>query len=82
MPVEKLASSRVGTIAPMVVKRWVARARAAAVARGLGVEAFSAANIKEYREALALAAAVDGPSLIDVQVDPSGYLKQSIALRG
>lgn len=54
----------------------------AAVARGLGLEAFSASNIKQYREALALAHAVDGPSLIDVHVDPSGYLKQSIALRG
>lgn len=54
----------------------------AAIARGMGVPAFSAATLADYREALKAALAIDGPSLIDVTVDPSGYLAQSIALRG
>jgi hypothetical protein len=32
--------------------------------------------------ALAQALSGDGPALIDVHVDPSGYLAQSVALRG
>lgn len=54
----------------------------AAVARGFGVEAFSADGVPAYRQALEKALAVEGPSLIDVRVDPSGYLAQSVALRG
>lgn len=54
----------------------------AAIARGCGVHAFSAASVDEYRAALKAALAADGPTLIDVRVDPSGYLAQSIALRG
>lgn len=54
----------------------------AAIARGCGVRAFAAATLDEYRAALKEALAADGPTLIDVRVDPSGYLAQSIALRG
>lgn len=54
----------------------------AAVARGFGLRGFSASTIGEYQAALAEALAADTPSLIDVRVDPSGYLAQSVALRG
>ena len=54
----------------------------AAIARGFGVEGFSATTVEAYRQALQAAFAVDGPSLVDVQVDPTGYLAQSVALRG
>lgn len=52
------------------------------IARGCGVAAFAATTLDEYRAALRTALSADGPVLIDVQVDPSGYLAQSIALRG
>ncbi len=54
----------------------------AAVARGFGLRGFSATSVAEYRAALDQALAGDTPSLIDVRVDPTGYLSQSIALRG
>jgi acetolactate synthase-1/2/3 large subunit len=54
----------------------------AAVARGFGLSGYSAATPDEYRAALGVALQTAGPSLIDVKVDPSGYLSQSIALRG
>lgn len=54
----------------------------AAVARGFGLAGARADTEEEYREALQAALSSDGPSLIDVRVDPSGYLAQSIALRG
>lgn len=54
----------------------------AAVARGFGLRGFSATTIEQYRAALAEALASDTPSLIDVRIDPSGYLAQSVALRG
>jgi acetolactate synthase-1/2/3 large subunit len=54
----------------------------ATVARGFGLRGYSAATPDEYRAALDAALEARGPSLIDVKVDPSGYLSQSIALRG
>lgn len=54
----------------------------AAVARGFGLQGYSAASIDEFREALKTALEAGKPSLIDVRVDPTGYLAQSIALRG
>jgi acetolactate synthase-1/2/3 large subunit len=54
----------------------------AAVARGFGLAAWSATTPAQLQEALKAALATRGPTLIDVQVDPSGYLAQSIALRG
>jgi len=54
----------------------------AAVARGFGLAGHNATSLGEYRFALNAALRAQGPSLIDVNVDPSGYLAQSIALRG
>jgi acetolactate synthase-1/2/3 large subunit len=54
----------------------------ATVAKGFGLRGFSATSVAEYRAALAEALAGDTPSLIDVRVDASGYLAQSVALRG
>jgi acetolactate synthase-1/2/3 large subunit len=54
----------------------------AAIARGFGLEARSVATAEDYESALEHALAADGPYLIDVHVDPSGYLAQSHALRG
>jgi acetolactate synthase I/II/III large subunit len=54
----------------------------ATVARGFGLQGYSAANIDEYRDAMKQALESERPSLIDVRVDPTGYLAQSIALRG
>jgi acetolactate synthase-1/2/3 large subunit len=54
----------------------------AKIARGFGLAGYSATSIEAYRAALTAALRADGPSLIDVSVDPSGYLAQSIALRG
>jgi acetolactate synthase-1/2/3 large subunit len=54
----------------------------ATVARGFGLQGYSAASIDEFRGALREAFENGKPSLIDVRVDPSGYLAQSIALRG
>jgi acetolactate synthase-1/2/3 large subunit len=54
----------------------------AAIARGFGLQAWSAETPQELREALAAALATRGPTLIDARVDPSGYLAQSKILRG
>ncbi|MCA6108442.1 thiamine pyrophosphate-binding protein [Bradyrhizobium sp. CNPSo 4026] len=54
----------------------------AAVARGFGIASHTAANVHQYRGALRDALESREPSLIDVKVDPSGYLAQSMALRG
>ncbi|MFT4065598.1 thiamine pyrophosphate-binding protein [Paraburkholderia sp.] len=54
----------------------------AAIARGFGLQAWSASTPETYEAALARAWEAQGPVLIDVQVDPSGYLAQSKALRG
>jgi acetolactate synthase I/II/III large subunit len=54
----------------------------ATVARGFGLEGHTATNLDEYKKALQASLDAKGPSLIDVKVDASGYLAQSIALRG
>jgi thiamine pyrophosphate-dependent acetolactate synthase large subunit-like protein len=36
----------------------------------------------QYQEVLAEALQFEGPSLIDVQIDPSGYAQQLKAMRG
>lgn len=54
----------------------------AIVARGFGLEGHTAANLDEYKKALRACFDAKAPCLVDVKVDPSGYLAQSIALRG
>ncbi len=54
----------------------------AAVARGLGLVAWSADTPKALRGALLAARDVDGPALIDVRVDPGFYGEQLRAMRG
>lgn len=54
----------------------------AMVARGFGLRGYLARSETEYAACVAEALAGEGPALIDVHVDPSGYLAQSIALRG
>ena len=61
--------------------RW-ARADFAAVAQGLGCRGFRAQDEAGLRAVLDAAFAHDGPSLVDVQVDPAGYMKQLQAMRG
>ena len=61
--------------------RW-ARADFARIAEGFHVRGFTARNEDEYREALRKAFAHDGPSLIDVPIDPAGYGAQLQAMRG
>ncbi|WP_372620401.1 thiamine pyrophosphate-binding protein [Falsiroseomonas sp.] len=61
--------------------RW-ARPDFARVAEGFGVKGFVATDAAEYRAALDAALAVEGPSLIDVHVDPAGYPAQLQAMRG
>lgn len=54
----------------------------ATVMRGLGGKGYKATSLGAYQRALTAAFADDGPSLIDVMVDPSGYPAQLAALRG
>jgi acetolactate synthase-1/2/3 large subunit len=54
----------------------------AAIARGFGFATFSATTTGDFRRAMVQALAAEGPSLVDAAIDPSGYLAQSIALRG
>lgn len=54
----------------------------ASVARGFGLRAFAAHTAHDYAQALRQALDTDGPCLIDVHVDPSGYRLQAKALRG
>lgn len=61
--------------------RW-ARPDFAAIAEGLGARGFRAADEATLEAALDAAFAADGPSLIDVHVDPAGYMKQLQAMRG
>ncbi len=61
--------------------RW-GRADFATVAEGLGAAGFRAADEATLAEALDAAFALDGPALIDVQVDPAGYAQQLQAMRG
>jgi acetolactate synthase-1/2/3 large subunit len=53
-----------------------------AVARGLGCEATRVATLEELRGALAVAAAAEGPYLIDAVVDASRYREVVDAVRG
>jgi acetolactate synthase-1/2/3 large subunit len=61
--------------------RWP-RSDFAAVARGFGCAAWRVSTPEEYDAALIEAAATDGPSLIDVVLDRSGYAEQLKAMRG
>jgi acetolactate synthase-1/2/3 large subunit len=61
--------------------RW-ARPDFAAIAEGFGAAGFRASTEAEYIIALDAAFALQGPSLIDVTVDPAGYAAQLQAMRG
>ena len=50
--------------------------------QALGGKGFEATNEVQYHEALTQALRHQGPSLIDVQIDPSGYSQQLKAMRG
>lgn len=54
----------------------------AAAARGFGCTAWRVSTGEELETALADAAGIEGPCLIDVVLDPDGYLEQMRALRG
>ena len=54
----------------------------AAAARGFGCAAWRVSTSAELEAALTAAADSDSPCLIDVVVDPDGYLEQMRALRG
>lgn len=54
----------------------------ARAAEGMGCRAWSVGRHDQFEDVLRLAFAHDGPSLIDVTVDPSGYGAQLAALRG
>jgi acetolactate synthase-1/2/3 large subunit len=54
----------------------------AKVAEGLGCRAWQVDNADTYQKALRDAFASEGPALIDVIVDPTGYAEQLAALRG
>jgi acetolactate synthase-1/2/3 large subunit len=49
---------------------------------GLGGRGYRVDTLPGYRTALAQALQLDGPALIDVVIDPSGYTAQMKALRG
>ncbi len=61
--------------------RW-ARPDFAMAMRAFGGRGYRATTLASYRRALAQAFGGDGPALIDVAVDPSGYPAQLAALRG
>ena len=61
--------------------RWQ-RPDFAAVMNGLGGRGYRADSVDDYRRSLTAALQDDGPVLIDVTVDPSGYPEQMRALRG
>ncbi len=61
--------------------RW-GRADFAKVAEGFGARGFRATTEAELVAAFDAAFAHDGPSLVDVQVDPAGYMQQLQAMRG
>jgi len=61
--------------------RW-ARPDFAAIAEGFGAKGFAAVTEADYIAALDAAFALQGPSLIDVTVDPAGYTAQLQAMRG
>jgi acetolactate synthase-1/2/3 large subunit len=66
---------------PVTGVRW-RRPDFAAAMRGLGGRGYRVRTLAEYRRALARAFAGEGPALIDVVVDPSGYRAQLAAMRG
>ncbi|WP_230167714.1 thiamine pyrophosphate-binding protein [Roseomonas sp. CECT 9278] len=61
--------------------RW-GRADFAMVAEGFGARGFRAHDEAGLAAAFDAAFAHDGPSLVDVQVDPAGYVQQLQAMRG
>ena len=61
--------------------RWP-RTDFAAVARGFGCAAWRVDTPEGYEAALEEARGVEGPCLIDVVLDPSGYAAQLKAMRG
>ncbi|BDG71232.1 thiamine pyrophosphate-binding protein [Roseomonas fluvialis] len=61
--------------------RW-GRTDFAMVAEGFGARGFRATDETTLAAALDAAFAHDGPSLVDVQVDPAGYMQQLQAMRG
>lgn len=61
--------------------RW-GRADFAMIAEGFGARGFRAQDDAGLTAALDAAFAHDGPSLVDVQVDPAGYMQQLQAMRG
>ncbi len=61
--------------------RW-GRLDFAMAMRAVGGRGYRASTLAAYRKALQAAFAGDGPALIDVQVDPSGYPAQLAAMRG
>lgn len=61
--------------------RW-ARPDFARIAEGFGVRGFTANDEVELMSALRAAFAHDGPSLVDVHIDPAGYAAQLQAMRG
>ena len=58
------------------------RADFATAARGMGCASWTVAALDPLEFALAEAFETDGPTLVDVSVDPSGYRDQLVALRG
>ena len=54
----------------------------AATMEGLGGRGFRVDNARDYHAAVAEALHNEGPSLIDVRVNPQGYLAQMESLRG
>lgn len=61
--------------------RWP-RTDFATVAKGFGCAAWRVETPAEYADALAEAARTEGPSLIDVVLNPAGYAEQLKAMRG
>jgi acetolactate synthase I/II/III large subunit len=58
------------------------RADFATAARGMGCDGWTVGPLDPLEFALAEAFSADGPTLVDVSVNPSGYRDQLIALRG
>jgi acetolactate synthase-1/2/3 large subunit len=54
----------------------------AGIAAGFGLRSWRPASVGELRATCAEAAAIEGPCLIDAQIDSSGYLAQMKSLRG
>jgi len=54
----------------------------AAVARGMGVEAYNVSDIDAFERAFASGLASHGPTLVDVDLDPSTYPAMLAAVRG